>query len=377
MLTKLLRVLLAALFAHGAAAEVADLKPGHPTRYVVKQGDTLWDIARTFLDRPWLWPSVWKDNPDIENPHRIYVGDVLWVGHEGGRSRLYSSRGTRSAHSRHVRLSPAIRAAEHDRVVPPIPLDAVWPFLSRPLVVGPEDLAGAPYVLSSQEDRLTSAIGQRIYIRGLGAGEPGTQYTVVRCGEVYRDPPANYDENARQASLEPVSLSYSENCLGTDSGVLGYEALHIADAVLERSGDPATAIITRAHREVMNGDRLLPLTGAEYPEFVPHAPPRPVAGSVISVMDALSQVGPQQIVVLNRGGRAGLEPGHVLTVAQSGLVVRDRLGAPLSSSRGALVELPPEPIAEVMVFRTFPGVSYALVMGGTHPVHRYDSVMNP
>jgi len=54
MLRKLLQVLLATVFMHGAVAEVADLKPGHPTRYVVKQGDTLWDIASTFLHRPWL-----------------------------------------------------------------------------------------------------------------------------------------------------------------------------------------------------------------------------------------------------------------------------------------------------------------------------------
>jgi hypothetical protein len=374
MLTKLLQVLLGAVVAHGAIAEVAELKPGHPTQYVVNQGDTLWDIAATFLNRPWLWPEVWEDNPDIKNPHRIYVGDVLWVGVEGGRPKLHSSR---SRHSRDVRLSPGVRATEHDRVVPPIPLDAVWPFLSRPLVVGPEDLAGAPYVVSSQGDQLTSAPGHRIYVRGLPTGRAGTQYTVVRCGEVYREPPENYDENTRRASLAPVSLSYSDNCLGTETGVLGYEALHVADAVLERTGDPATAIITLAQREVMAGDRLVPVTASEYPEFVPHAPPRPVAASVISVVDALSQVGPQQVVVLSKGARSGLEPGHVLTVAQTGLVVRDPLAARVSSSLGELVELPPEPIAEVMVFRAFPTVSYALVMGATYPVHLYDAVMNP
>jgi hypothetical protein len=106
---------------------------------------------------------------------------------------------------------------------------------------------------------------------------------------VYRDLPAQRDENARYATLEPVALRYTEDCIGGEGGALGYEALHVADAVLERAGDPATAVITRSYREVLSGDRLLPLTGAVYPEFVPHAPPRPVAGSVISVMDAISQ----------------------------------------------------------------------------------------
>jgi hypothetical protein len=296
---------------------------------------------------------------------------VLWVGMEGGRPRLYSR------HSRHVKLSPTVRASEHDRVVPPIPLDAIWPFLIQPRVVGPEDLADAPYVVSSQDEHLTPAETNRIYIRGLPPAEPGTQYTVVRCGEVYRDPPARRDENTRYAALEPVALRYSEDCIGAEGGALGYEALHVADAVLERAGDPATAVITRSNREVLSGDRLLPLTGAVYPEFVPHAPPKPVAGNVISVMDAISQVGPKQVVVLNRGERAGLEPGHVLSVLQSGLLVRDPLSAKVSSSRGDLVELPSERIADLMVFRTFPRVSYALIMAATHPVHLYDAVKNP
>jgi hypothetical protein len=170
-------------------------------------------------------------------------------------------------------------------LVPPIPLDVIWPFLIQPRVVCPEDLADAPYVVSSQDEHLTPAETNRIYIRGLPPAEPGTQYTVVRCGEVYRDPPAQRDENTRYATLEPVALRYTEDCIGAEGGALGYEALQVADAVLERAGDPATAVITRSNREVLSGDRLLPLTGAVYPEFVPHAPPRPVAGSVISVLD--------------------------------------------------------------------------------------------
>lgn len=308
MLRKLLQGLVATLFVHCAAAEAADLKPGH---------------------------------------------------------------------SRYVKLSPSIRASKHDRVVPPIPLDAIWPFLIRPRVVGPEDLRGAPYVVSSQDEHLTPAEANRIYIRGLPPAPPGTEYTVVRCGEVYRDPPRERDENTRYATLEPVAFGYTEDCIGAEGGALGYEALHVADAVLERAGDPATAVITRSNREVLSGDRLLPLTGAVYPEFVPHLPPRPVAGSVISVMDAISQVGPKQVVVLNRGERAGLKPGHVLSVLQSGLLVRDPLSAKVSSSRGDLVELPSERIADLMVFRTFPRVSYALVMAATHPVHLYDGVTNP
>ena len=47
--------------------------------HVVVPGDTLWDISDAYLGTPWVWPSVWTDNRDIENPHFIVPGDRIWI----------------------------------------------------------------------------------------------------------------------------------------------------------------------------------------------------------------------------------------------------------------------------------------------------------
>ena len=44
---------------------------------IVREGDTLWDLAEEILGNPTLWPRVWAMNPEIANPHWIYPGDVV------------------------------------------------------------------------------------------------------------------------------------------------------------------------------------------------------------------------------------------------------------------------------------------------------------
>jgi len=55
--------------------------------YVVKKGDTLWDISLKYLDSPYEWPRIWRHNnrkdiiavtgKGIKNPDLIYPGQKL------------------------------------------------------------------------------------------------------------------------------------------------------------------------------------------------------------------------------------------------------------------------------------------------------------
>jgi LysM domain len=47
--------------------------------YTVKKGDTLWSISRDELGDAFLWPKVWKENPEIANPDRLYPGQIVRI----------------------------------------------------------------------------------------------------------------------------------------------------------------------------------------------------------------------------------------------------------------------------------------------------------
>ena len=47
--------------------------------HIIAPGDTLWDLAGTYLESPWLWPQIWDINQYILDSHWIYPGDPILV----------------------------------------------------------------------------------------------------------------------------------------------------------------------------------------------------------------------------------------------------------------------------------------------------------
>ena len=334
-------VLLLSLGCGLARAEVIALNPSVEDEYVVKRGDTLWDIAAYYLQEPWQWPQVWQVNPQIANPHLIYPGDVLVLSFVDGRPVLGFRKDSIDR-----RMGPEVRRSDLDDAIPPIPLGAIIAFLNGPRVFDSNVWEDAPYVLAFDDDRLLGSIGMPVYARRL-------EDKADRLWQVF---------HRGQTILDPES-----------GNTMGYEGIPVGALEVREFGDPAEGELTEVLREVLRGDRLFtegapPLPGS----FMPAPPPKPVEGRVAAIYDQYTQAGQYQIVAINRGSDHGLAAGHVLEVQRKGKMVTDP-----TKSMFREVKLPPLSIGYMMLFDVGERLSYALILQASRGVQVGDRANEP
>jgi hypothetical protein len=322
------------------AASDVSLRSDAPLIYTVKNGDTLWGIAGRFLENPWEWPELWYENAQVKNPHLIYPGQQLKLVWVNGKPRLVNG----DDYGYGDRLSPQIRELPLDGALPAIPVDAIRNFINGPRLVGENELSRAPYIVEFTEPHLANGAIANLFAKGI-PDKGDTVWSIVHPGSRYVDP---------------------------DSGeVLGYEAIPVARAEVRNFGPITELQMTESYREVLRGDRLLPVEKDKYDaNFYPHRPKSAVTGRIISVYDGVVEIPQYQIVALNRGERDGLDVGSVLTILKAGKKVSDPHGA-------GQVQLPDQSGGTMMVFKTTKRVSFALVLSVTRDVHVLDKFTPP
>lgn len=354
--------------AQSAGVAVSDLAPNAPAKYVVKKGDTLWGISGVFLKSPWMWPQLWGMNKTlVKNPHLIYPGQTLVLTRNGDRATLGfadgvdglpngrlgpGGRGTQDA-----RLSPSARAEPLDMLpISSVQLDAVAQFLSQPLILDEPAMSGSGYILTGPENRVYAGVGDVIYARSLPAGEE-SRFQIYRPGKPLYDPETR--------------------------ALIAYEAYYLGTAEMVQGGDPARLKILSSKEEMGRGDRLLPAVRDPNLSYAPRAPDKPIAARVMSSYSGVAFAGSNMVVTLNKGRKDGLELGHVLAIWRAGMTVQDAQKINQSTAWARFnkvpesVKLPDEKYGNVIVFRLFENVAYALVLGTTLPVIVGDQVTQP
>lgn len=357
-------VVAVAMLTVATYATAVEVNGGHPDTYVVRKGDTLWDISARFLKKPWLWPEIWQANPQVKNPHLIYPGDVLSLAY---LDRVVGQPGPRQ-----------------DAPIDGVPLSQVEPFLKQVSVV--DEIKSLPFVAGLEDNRLRATSGQVAYVRGLDGAQVGQRWAVVRPTVQYALPKPTEDLTAR-GEVTPGSGNLWSNFIvpSKRSQTLGYELIQVNVGTVTKvaAGDvDVTSIALQTQiggREVRNGDRLVPVEANPYDlKFFPHVPAAQTEGvdmRVLAVTDMFTAGGPRDVIAISAGSANGIDNGTVVSLWRQGSHVANKMKYPGSSrmddstTDGAgRITLPDEYAAHAMVFRTFDKVSYALVMQGVKPV---------
>jgi len=353
---------------------VANIREATPREYLVKSGDTLWGIAGYFLNDPWYWPELWAKNPQINNPHLIFPGDIISLIYLNGQPVFQVSRDGQVVNSsaavntqsdkqtetnsfervhkegplKQIKLSPRIRSTDLKESIKTIPNDAIEQFTTKPQVVTLEQWQDAPYIIGSDDKHLILSQGNRIYIQG-ELDRENLRYNIYRKGSELVDP--------------------------ASGSILGYEVIYAGEASISKYDSPASGRIIKASREIIVGDRLLATDHSELNNlFFPKPPEEQVEGQIISLFDAISSIAQYQIAVINLGKRNGVAVGNILSTYTQGETIRNRFERQEGKVK---VKLPNERSGMIMLFKTFDRVSYGLILEASRVIKRNDVVRTP
>lgn len=268
------------------ADEEAD--KGIPETYIIKEGDTLWDITEKYFKDPFQWPDIWENNDYIINPDLIYPGNKLLLRKllqqalppKGEKKKIKIKR--KIAKPRKKRIAKPVTPALPEK----IPVTNLSVFRTAGFIVQEDFRVGS--IIDSPLERFTLSKGDNVYT-DVG---PSKNATLEKKYSIYR-------------VIKKVKHPVTQEDMGFLIKIVG--TLKIKEFKEERS----VALITDSYEEIARNDLITNNIELEIPMIDPSLQPQKknIQGYIISTKDERRSVGLRDIVYLDVGKRQGVVPG--------------------------------------------------------------------
>jgi hypothetical protein len=337
-------MILCSPLGHAEEASVPSKVLDHEEDYIVKKGDTLWDISKRFYNDPFLWPRLWQQNQYITNPHYISPGD---------RIRLYPYRVLIKTEE-----TPPPPVEEKKPLLPPSVEEAPPPLPPPPelirLVIYPEvrsagfiteELKGIGRIVAAEENKLQFVEEDEVYInfqRGISV-QKGDQFTIFKVGELIEHP-------------------HTKKKIGRKVYILGR-----ATIIATNEGKAHTALITHAYDAIVRGDELVPFFPPQE-ELAVRRLERPLYGWVVASKQEKLELVDGDVVYIDQGEENRVQPGNLFDVFHRG-------GETENPDSFKKVKLPDEPIARMVVISTQQKTATAVIVHSRLSVYVGDEIM--
>ena len=274
------RVILAVFLLSGIALAEGSLpypKDG-TTIYVVRPGDTMWKISDRFYDNPLFWPRLWALNQQIDNPSRIYPGDVL--------SLKIQPPATMPV----VKIEPKAKKISFKDIEPPPPVFYYSPGGSEGFIsshqwkhMGTILTSEPPKILLGTGDIVFTNVGSEQNVR------VGEKFTIFR-------------------SSKPVIHPVTGKRAGYKVAILG--VAEIVEVIGKRK---STAVIIDSFREITRGARIRPHEPF-VKEVIEKKGVERVDGFIIETKNNTALSGQGDVIYMDIGKAHSIVPGNTISV---------------------------------------------------------------
>ncbi len=340
------------------------------SEYIIKQGDTLWDISNSLFRDPFLWPFIWKANPSIDNPDLIYPGNKLAIPSLAPIERAMQAPGEQVVEKQAPVQKPAEVAA------PPAETQPLGGGIASATVKRPKPVQPAPEEAAPESRLILPEEQPRPIIDKysmLSAGFVNTEESIGTIVGVETDAKTEfgYDDVVYVKANNPEGVNIGDKFLiyapldrvkhpitGERYGrlVRGLGILQIT--AKDPDADVLTARITLSFSEIKRGSLIAPY---QEPTLIYHSAgnrSKTIAGYIIEVTEQRTLNGQTDIVYLDKGRSDGVDPGDRFFVY----------------AQPAEKGFPRRVIGEVQVFLVKDRTSTAVVQTNTDTLARGDAI---
>jgi hypothetical protein len=321
--------------------------------YSIKKGDTLWDLAFTFLGDPFQWSQIWHQNSYITNPDLIYPGNTLVIrggtgirqaatgsGGTAGYSSSAASSGTTAANGQddfYSETKQALEQSEKKRdsfVNSPVKpsqtallSDTLFKIAMEKKNYFTSDFLEQIGFLWFTKDEIGALFPGNASLRKMQAKEPLQKYNQ----EIYQQFDEVIIEPIGRASYrvgDTVDIYHSRQFVkfqGKTANVVGRVAKAGIRSV--RNGK-IVAVLYKIWDVIQSGDRVGAVTN--FPSLSIDTLVEPdvvVKGTVFLRLENTERPYPYHTFILDRGSKDGVALGDIFSVASKSNPVSDRFSA--------------------------------------------------
>ena len=319
------------LFSAMALAQQKQSKPKENVSiYVVRPGDSLWKISKNFFNTPVMWPRLWKLNPTIDNPHRIYPGEVINLKQQAPKLPI-------------AKFDPEERNFSIGDTEPPPPVY----YYSRSEDAGfiaPDEWEHLGTIVNSEPPRVLLGRESIAYIN-VGTDDNvavGDKFTIFRSSKIVLHPVTNKRVGYKVAVLGELEVTE----------VLGPKI--------------STAKITKSQSEIMRGARIRPVEQFVQ-EVVVRKGTSSIDGYVLESKNNLQMSGMFDVVYIDAGKEDNVIPGNVFTIYQYPRKTKDL-------DTGQMMTIPKYPIGKLIVLNVQRDTATGLIFQSSRQIAPGDLV---